>query len=212
MNTKEKILEEAFKMFSVHGFTAVSIRDIAKAVGIKESSVYNHFESKQDIFDSIVRRQAEREIGMYKNMNLVDGGGSFSADAQTLNMYSSLPQEQFEGMSLAIFRYYLTDETNKRFRRMLALEQYRSAEIGELYRKLSFEDAIEYQSRVFEGFIAAGFFKEADPHLLALEFFSPAWLLLCQYENRPEQVEEAQELFLQHIRRFNQMAIKGSYA
>lgn len=209
MNTKEKILEEAFQMFSVRGYTAVSIRDIAKAVGIKESSVYNHFQSKQNLFDSIVKLQAERETAMYSNMNLLDGSGSFSADEQTLNMYQGLPQEQFEGMGLAIFRYYLTDETSKRFRRMLALEQYRNTEIASLYRKISFEDALLYQSKVFGGFIAAGFFKEADPYLLALEFFSPAFLLLCKYENQPERYEEAQELFIEHIRRFNQMAVKG---
>jgi AcrR family transcriptional regulator len=39
MNTKEKILREALDLFSVNGFEAVSMRDIASAVGIKESSL-----------------------------------------------------------------------------------------------------------------------------------------------------------------------------
>ncbi len=54
MKTREKILKEALILFSERGFHAVSVRDIAKAVGIKESSLYNHFKNKQDIFDSIV--------------------------------------------------------------------------------------------------------------------------------------------------------------
>ena len=54
MTTKDKILKEAFYLFSERGFHAVSVRDIARAVGIKESSLYNHFKNKQDIFDRIV--------------------------------------------------------------------------------------------------------------------------------------------------------------
>lgn len=54
MTTKEQILEEALKLFSVKGYDAVSVRDILRAVGIKESSLYYHFKNKQDIFDTIV--------------------------------------------------------------------------------------------------------------------------------------------------------------
>lgn len=34
-DTKEKILEEALKLFSMKGYEAVSVGEIAKAVGIK---------------------------------------------------------------------------------------------------------------------------------------------------------------------------------
>ena len=53
MNTKDKILNEALKMFSDLGYKSVSIRDIAKKVDIKESSIYYHFKNKQDILDLV---------------------------------------------------------------------------------------------------------------------------------------------------------------
>lgn len=53
MSTKQMIFESALALFSEKGFDGVSVRDIAKAVGIKESSIYNHFEGKKAIFDSI---------------------------------------------------------------------------------------------------------------------------------------------------------------
>ena len=56
MNTKEKIIYEALNLFSTKGFDAISVRDIAKAVGIKASSLYNHFKNKQDIFDTIIEK------------------------------------------------------------------------------------------------------------------------------------------------------------
>ena len=54
MTTKEKILVNSLKLFSKKGYNGTSVRDIAYSVGIKESSLYNHFKSKQDIFDSVV--------------------------------------------------------------------------------------------------------------------------------------------------------------
>ena len=39
MNTKEKILETALELFSQRGFDGASVRDIARAVGIRELSL-----------------------------------------------------------------------------------------------------------------------------------------------------------------------------
>lgn len=63
MTTKEKIVETALDLFSQRGYDGVSVRDIARAVGIRESSLYNHFPGKRAIFDAIVDlclRQSER--------------------------------------------------------------------------------------------------------------------------------------------------------
>ena len=54
MTTKERILETALELFSQRGYGGVSVRDIARAVGIRESSIYNHFENKRAVFDGIV--------------------------------------------------------------------------------------------------------------------------------------------------------------
>ena len=53
-NTAQKILDAALGLFAKKGYDAVSVDEIAKAVGIKAPSIYNHFDSKQEIFDAIV--------------------------------------------------------------------------------------------------------------------------------------------------------------
>ena len=53
-NTKQDILEAALDLFSVQGFEATSISQIAGAVGIRKASLYSHFESKQAILDALV--------------------------------------------------------------------------------------------------------------------------------------------------------------
>ena len=47
--TKEKIYRAAATMFCAQSYDAVSMRDLARAVGIQHSSIYNHFQGKKDI-------------------------------------------------------------------------------------------------------------------------------------------------------------------
>ena len=44
-NTKQGILEAALELFSVQGFEASPIAQIASAVGIRKASLYSHYES-----------------------------------------------------------------------------------------------------------------------------------------------------------------------
>ena len=70
-DTKERIVEEAFALFASRGFHAVSVRDIAAAVGIKDASLYNHFSGKQAIFDAIVRDALERTRRFFGERNIL---------------------------------------------------------------------------------------------------------------------------------------------
>jgi AcrR family transcriptional regulator len=54
--TRQKILEGALKVFSVHGYHKASIKKIAKAAEIKSSAlIYHYFEDKKALFNAIVR-------------------------------------------------------------------------------------------------------------------------------------------------------------
>lgn len=49
LSTKERILAEAARLFHDRGYSQTTMREIAASIGIKASSLYNHFPSKQDI-------------------------------------------------------------------------------------------------------------------------------------------------------------------
>jgi AcrR family transcriptional regulator len=53
-NTKKKILKKATDLFCEHGFVKASIRDIVRAVGVTNSTVYIHFKNKDEILYSII--------------------------------------------------------------------------------------------------------------------------------------------------------------
>ncbi len=56
---KEEIIKTATKLFKEKGYSAVTMRDIAKAMGIKAASLYNHINSKQHILRDIIISLAE---------------------------------------------------------------------------------------------------------------------------------------------------------
>jgi len=57
--TKMRILEAAADIFSDTGFGVATMRDLAKAAGITAGSIYNHFESKDDILICLFELYAE---------------------------------------------------------------------------------------------------------------------------------------------------------
>ena len=56
---KDQIVKIAAKLFKEKGYSAVTMRDIAKALDIKAASLYNHIASKQDILKYVIISIAE---------------------------------------------------------------------------------------------------------------------------------------------------------
>lgn len=52
-DTKEKIMQIAARLFSERGYDKVSMREIAKTVGINSATIYHHFPSKGNILHSL---------------------------------------------------------------------------------------------------------------------------------------------------------------
>lgn len=53
---KEKIEDAARELFIKQGFHATSMRDIAKGAGVSLGNLYNYYETKDSIFESIINR------------------------------------------------------------------------------------------------------------------------------------------------------------
>lgn len=56
---KNEIIDTAARLFHERGYSAVSMRDIAKAMEMKAASLYNHIHSKQEILVSLLIDIAE---------------------------------------------------------------------------------------------------------------------------------------------------------
>ena len=55
-STSERILDAAEFLFADRGFAGAGMRDIANSVGLNPASLYNHFESKQVLYERVLER------------------------------------------------------------------------------------------------------------------------------------------------------------
>ena len=56
---KQEIIRTAANLFKERGYSAVTMRDLAAAMGIKAASLYNHISSKQELLKEIIIDIAE---------------------------------------------------------------------------------------------------------------------------------------------------------
>ena len=115
----------------------------------------------------------EGEDETFYRMQITGDNMQFQVDDRTINMYQHMTNDQFTSIASNIFEYYFVDEINVKLRKMLTIEQYRNASISKLYRDLSFDDAINFQSELFASLMKVGCFIKTDPYMLAMAFFFP---------------------------------------
>ena len=184
MTTKQKILNEALTLFAEKGYSAVYVGEIADAVGIKTPSLYKHYKSKQDIFNSCVEVFAERMENIRNNIQLPGSkAASFS--------YETITEEQLIEVANALFMFYLQDNVAAKFRKMLMTERYHNPEINRLFEDLFITGAIDYEKEIFSKLIDAKVIKGENPYIIALHFYTPIFYLLQKYDMRPDEIEEA---------------------
>lgn len=53
-DTRQELLDAALKLFAQQGYAATTVRQIADVVGIRDSAIYGHFQSKREIFELLV--------------------------------------------------------------------------------------------------------------------------------------------------------------
>lgn len=196
-DTRKKILAKALELFSQRGYDAVSVGDIAAAVGVKAPSLYNHFSGKRAIFDAIVEAAAEQyEQDTAKiSIHVQDASRDFS-------VFEEITEDALFEKVRQIFAYSLHDETICRLRKMLTLEQFRSPELAVLYSHRYVERLVAYHAAIFRDLIAAGCIQDGDPEALALLYVAPINALIGICDRQPDREEECLQKLRDHVHAF----------
>nr|WP_279233738.1 MULTISPECIES: helix-turn-helix domain containing protein [unclassified Pseudoflavonifractor] len=163
------------ELFSVRGYEAVSVRDIAGAVGIKESSIYNHFKCKQAIFDALVEESGRQIEAIFAPYHLTGRPGPALAEMDFMR-----DTEALAALTGDVFLRFITDDGLRMFRQMLTLEQYRNGEAGRCYRDIFIEAPIRFQTALFAQMMQRGIFRPGDPGAAAAQFYGPIFLLFSR--------------------------------
>lgn len=198
MTTKEQIVEEALTLFSRKGYKGTSVKNIAEAVGIKDSSLYKHFKSKQEILDTIMITIEKHIDEMSERIGLPTGDDYEKA----ANVYASIDEKQLVFISRHIFLFYLKDPLLSRFWRMGMMEQFQNEQVYSLFRKFFLEDSIQYQTGLFAEMIHQNLLIETDPQVLAMSFYTPIFFLLSKYACLEGKEEEALAILDKQVKEF----------
>lgn len=183
LSTKERILVEAMKLFAVQGFEAVSVRAIAKEVGVRDSALYKHYESKQAILDAIVEESKKRFWDKYQAMR---------------DQY--MGKLNLEEMCMSMFYFQTSDEWIVLFRQLLVIEQFKNPQLAAIYKELFIDMPIQNQAKLFQGFIDKGYLKDRDALVMSMELYAPFFL----YHTIKQDTENLEEQLKKHISYFKE--------
>lgn len=110
---KEKILQECFNVFAQHGYANTSTTMLAEAAGISKALIFHHFNSKKDLYLSVLDKCIEKvrtEIGfdtLVENHDFFEAKEKFSIIK--FNYYKNNPKL----MRIMIEGFYSTPDELK---------------------------------------------------------------------------------------------------
>ena len=199
-DTKQRIIDKALELFADRGYDAVSVGEIASAVGIRAPSIYNHFASKRAIFDAIVESTAAQYESDTDRIDI------HVQDARRdIAIFAHITEDALFAKVRQIFEYSLHNESIRRFRRMMTIEQFRSPELAQLYSVRYVERIAAYHADIFRSLIAAGAIRNEDPEALAMLYAAPVIALIGVCDREPAREAECLKKLQAHVKLFFRM-------
>jgi AcrR family transcriptional regulator len=154
--TRQAILDAALAMFADKGYYGTSLRDVAGAVGIRESAIYNYFPGKEALFEALL--MAESAL---KNERLSAILDTPHGDREALEQLAEFVLERWvQPRQQQLFRILMSD----------GLRLAREGRINLLDRMGSAWPRFE---GLMQRLIEAGALRNVDTEILVMQFIGP---------------------------------------
>ena len=187
-DTKERILAAALEMFSKNGYAGTNIRELAASLGMGKSSMYRHFESKEEIWNALLHEM----IAYYAE--------HFCSPEHLPPAPDSL--EGLVAMTMRMADFTVHDEKIVMTRKVLSIEQFRDERARELATRHFLTGLTEMFTQIFAGMMDNGLLRQDDPKMLAFSYTAPISALIHLCDREPEKTEAAMtqiEAFSRHF-------------
>jgi AcrR family transcriptional regulator len=157
IGTKEHILVYSTVLFAMHGYTSVSIKDIAAKIGIKAASLYNHFSGKEALWDAVV----EHTVSLYRlyHKSLEENLLKANSLEQVLEIIFREPERMANSFSCFAFS-------------LIGSEQFRSEKTWRIYSEIFLDYTASIFSKCFDRCIKLGWAREFDTATLSATIVS----------------------------------------
>ena len=176
-DTKERILAAALDMFSENGYAGTNIRELTASLGLVKSGLYKHFESKEEIWNSLLD-----DMAAYYDER-------FGSPEHLPPVPDSL--EGLVAMTMQMVDFTIHDENVIKTRKLLTIEQFRDERARDLATKHFLIGLKDMFTPIFAGMIKKGLLRENDPSMLAFAYTAPISALIHLCDREPEKIDEA---------------------
>lgn len=158
MATREKIIEAAKRLYAEYGYEGMTMKQIAKEVGIKAPSIYAFFDSKADIFLHIYQDTIHRHLQLAE---------AFSNE----NHSHRTVKEQLEELVYSIVKFQYAESMQMKIYIRMLLFPPNGLNV-DLKEKLIEIEKIEISmfAKIFKRGMENGEIKEGDHHAIAVSF------------------------------------------
>ena len=189
-DTKERILATALDMFSQNGYAGTNIRELTASLGLVKSSMYRHFKSKEEIWNTLL----DEMIAYYDER--------FGSPEHLPPVPAAL--EELVAMTMRMVNVTVHDEKIVKTRKLLMIEQFRDDRARDLATKHFLTGLRDMFTPVFQGMMDKGLIRKDDPAMLAFAYTAPISALIHLCDREPDRTEEA----IQQIEAFSRHFVK----
>lgn len=168
---RQLILEQALELFVKKGYSETKIGDIAKAAHMSAGLMFHYFDSKEQLYEALVRMGAE--------------GTTLPQKLPYDN-----PLSFFEGFLDTLFSY--AKESPWVFHMFILMAQARRSEgIPSSIKEIAMRvDQVEQSVQIIKAGQKQGYFRKGDPYALSFTFWSSVQGIMEQLAVSPALLEK----------------------
>ncbi|MGE5677137.1 MAG: TetR/AcrR family transcriptional regulator [Pseudomonadota bacterium] len=168
LETTQQILDVSAELFARNGYDGVSTRQIAELVGIKESSLYNHFRSKADILESLFD-------GFIENIPKTRP----SDDEIDKMLIIMEPKEVFKNILFHVGKSVRGTLSNTSM--IISYEKFRNPRAADMYFKYLVNEPACYYERLINKMLVRKMIKPVDARTIAEQYNYVSLALTQEY-------------------------------
>lgn len=168
---RQLIIDKAIELFAKRGYAETKIGDIAQAADMSVGLMFHYFESKEKLFEELVRYGANA-TNTPREMNFED------------------PLDYFEGFLKMLF-HYAKEQPRILYLFVIMGRMLRGEGIPKNILEIAQSvDQIAQSAEVIEAGQKYGYFREGDPYLLSFTFWSSVQGVMERLAAAPEMLQE----------------------
>ena len=198
VSTKEKFVIEALRLFSEKGYEAVSVAEIAGAVGCSAPALYKHYKSKKQLLEAVIEASNKGFEAQMEAMHF-----DFDSNGKDREAFIDMTEEDEIKRLQDMVSYTIHNWFSQAFRKLCTVEQFHMKELSEAYDLRYVDFPINQYEKIFELWIESGKMKPGNARAMAALYVGYPMLVIGICDRDPQKEEECMKKIEEHIREFN---------